>query len=72
MAKNWIVLMIMTITTVVIWIVLEISIGFFSQEVEEDYEEYLDPMPDSFDLESLDEIQTRESEQLLIDRDALE
>ena len=63
--------MIMTITTVVIWIVIEVSIGFFSEEVEEDYEEYLDPMPETFDLEALNEIQTRESEKLLIDRDTL-
>jgi hypothetical protein len=72
MTRKWIILIIMSLVTVVVWIAVEVSLGFLSTEEPADYQAYLEPLQPSFNEESLEEIISREQEYLLIDRDALE
>ncbi len=64
--------MICTLAAVVVWILMSVVSGFSSQDAELDYQEYLDPIQATFNEDALKEIQRREEEKLLIDRDALE
>ena len=72
MTRKWIVLIMMTLVTVVIWVLVEVSLSFISDETLLDYQSYLDPVQPTFNEEALEDILTREEESLLIDRDALE
>ena len=72
MTRKWIVLIMMTLVTVVIWVLVEVSLSFISDEAILDYQSYLDPVQPTFNEEALEDILLREEESLLIDRDALE
>ena len=72
MTRKWIILIIFSLMTVVVWVAVEVSIGLLRTETPEDYQPYLNPLQPSFNEKALDEIIDRESEKLLIKRDALE
>jgi hypothetical protein len=72
MTRKWIILIMMSLVTVVVWVVLEVSFSLMSDEAELDYQAYLEPLAPTFNEEALEDILTREDERLLIDRDALE
>lgn len=72
MTRKWILLIGLTLVTVVIWILLEVSIGATRDDTALDYEHYVSPISPSFNEEALQEVLGREDEYLLIDRDALD
>lgn len=72
MTRKWLLLIGLTLVTVVVWIVLEISIGAFSEESTLEYEHYVAPISPSFNEEALQEVLDREENYLIIERDALE
>jgi hypothetical protein len=72
MTRKWLILIIMSLVTVSIWIIVEVSFNLMSDEAELDYQAYLDPLEPTFNEEALENILTREEERLVIDRDALE
>jgi hypothetical protein len=72
MSFRWVVLLIATLFTVIVWIGIEAVLSLSSEETEIYYTEYMEPIDPSFNEESLEEIQRREADKLLVDRDALE
>jgi len=71
MTRKWLMLVIMTLVTVSLWIIVDVSLGLMSDETELDYQAYLEPLEPTFEEEALENILTREEERLVIERDAL-
>lgn len=72
MTRKWLLLVVMSLVTISLWIIVEVSLSLMSDETELDYQAYLEPLEPTFDEEALENILTREEERLVIERDALE
>lgn len=65
-------LILFSVVTIGVWIVVEVTQRFLSTETTLDYQTYLKPINPDFDEISLQEINTRERENALIERNALD
>ncbi len=72
MTKRLLGIIIFSVLTVVIWIGFEVWMRLGSQEIQLNYENYLQTVDSEFDSETIDELVTREEEYMLIDRDDLD
>lgn len=70
--SKWSVIILFSIVAVVVWIGLEIFFRLRTSDVEPDYQSYLTPITTEFTRVSIDEVNSREEEFLLVERNDLE
>jgi hypothetical protein len=72
MDKKFITIIVASAVTVVLWIGLEVWVRLSSEDVQLNYQNYLESVSTEFDSETIEDLVTREEEYMLIDRDSLD
>lgn len=72
MTKKLFGVIILSVITVLIWIGFEIWMRLGSEEIQLNYQSYLETVSSEFDNETIEELSTREKDYMMIDNDALD
>lgn len=72
MSSRGIFIIVFTIFTVVVWIGIEVVIGLLSTEIEENYNAYLIPIEPTINTDTIEELQYKEEQYLLVTPEGLE
>lgn len=66
MGSKWITLIGLTMFTVVMWIAIEVTITLLAPDIEDNYDEYISPLPLSLSTDILDDLEQKEDEYILV------